>query len=135
MCVQEESGQKKKDHDYSFPKQARILRRSEFLYLGRRGKRYVTRFFIVHLYPNKKNRPRLGITVSKKIGNAVVRNQLKRRIREFFRLHQHGLPKSTDILIVARKASKELTYSMMCTDLTPLLVTAKEPLPSQKGDC
>jgi ribonuclease P protein component len=136
MYTQEPFGQKNVIHDYSFPKQARILRRSEFLYIARRGKRYSTQYFIILIASNAKNQTRLGITVSKKIGNAVKRNYLKRRIREFFRLHKYQLPESTDILIVARKGInvKRVTYAVICNDLKSILVKERSTRTNRKGD-
>lgn len=102
---------------FGFPKQDRILLRSDFLAVTRKGRRFSTRFFLVFLRPNRHGRTRLGITVSRKIGKAVKRNFLKRRVREFFRLHRPLLPRSTDIVIIAKKGIPELSYRMICQDL------------------
>lgn len=102
---------------FGYPKKDRILLRSDFLAVTRRGRRFSTRFFLVFLRPNRQGRTRLGITVSRKIGKAVKRNFLKRRLREFFRLHRPLLPRSTDIVIIAKKGIPELSYRMICQDL------------------
>jgi len=107
--------------DPSFSKDDRLLRRFEFLAATRKGRRYSTRFFLVFLLPNRLGRPRLGIVVSKKVGNAVKRNFLKRRIREFFRLHKGRLPPSTDIVVVAKKGIPYVAYREVCKDLERFL--------------
>jgi len=59
--------------------------------------------FIALIRPNLNNRTRLGITVSKRNGNAVKRNRIKRIIREYFRLNKHNLNQFWDINIIAKK--------------------------------
>ena len=53
---------------------------------------------------------RLGITVSRRVGNAVERNRVKRRVREFFRLNRERLQPTQDILVIARVGAKALGY-------------------------
>ena len=113
--------------DQSFSKQDRLLIRREFLATTRRGRRYTTRYFLVFLRSNRKGRPRLGVVVSKKVGKAIRRNYLKRRLREFFRLHKPWLPTSTDIVIVAKKGIPNLTYREICRDLERFLQDPSRP--------
>jgi ribonuclease P protein component len=63
----------------------RIRRRPEYLRAYRRGRRRAGAFVILHFTPNELGLPRLGVTVSKKVGNSVVRHRVKRRIVETFR--------------------------------------------------
>ena len=89
--------------DLRFPKRLRLLRASEFerVFAARNsaGNSYVTLYFAA----NELGHPRLGITVSRKVGNAVARNRWKRLLREAFRLSQQALP-AGDLVCVARAA-------------------------------
>jgi ribonuclease P protein component len=84
----------------SFPKAARVRRRREFLSFGRTGEKRRTECFVFLTAP--ASRPRLGITVSRKVGGAVVRNRLKRRIREIYRRHPDRGSWERDLIVIAR---------------------------------
>ena len=88
---------------HGFPKTARILRRNEYLAIQRSSLRVVTENFIIYGRKRRRRVSRIGITVSKKVGNAVVRNRVKRLVRESFRLHQTHLPTELDFVLVARR--------------------------------
>lgn len=101
---------------YSFTKQYRLLSRQEFLALATsRQKKSFPGFLIVWSNNNQLN-PRIGITASRKSGNAVVRNRAKRLIRECFRHHCHTLP-AVDINIVVRRSLADMTNSAVMADL------------------
>jgi ribonuclease P protein component len=61
--------------------------------------------------------PRFGFTVTKKIGNAVVRNRIRRRLREVVRRAEHGADKATDYVLVGRPAALTLQFERLVTDL------------------
>ncbi len=92
---------------YSFQKTHRIVRTKEFLRLRREGKRYLTGNFTIYILPNERGVTRLGIAVSRRVGRAVVRNRIKRLVREFFRLNIKNLPteRHVDLLIHTKKAT------------------------------
>ena len=90
------------------PKKARLLKRAQFLTLSKQGKRIYTGCFIAIVVKGTAQNNRIGITVSKKVGNAPERNRIKRLIREYFRHNRESIPGPKDINIIARK------------DLTPL---------------
>lgn len=81
-----------------------LKRNSDFQRLYRRGKSAVRPTMVVYSGRGIKGQIRLGITASKKIGGAVVRNRAKRRIRELFRSFQDELLTGKDICIVARSS-------------------------------
>ncbi|MBU0734211.1 MAG: ribonuclease P protein component [Pseudomonadota bacterium] len=93
---------------FSFPKKRRLLNRTDFVNLNRSGKRHHTRHFVVITKRNGLGITRLGVTVSKKSGNAVKRNRVKRLIREFFRLNYSKIPQGYDIVVAAKKDASYL---------------------------
>jgi len=101
----------------SFPKTARLTKRSQFLRISRTGKKAFTPHFIVICQDNDRLGQRLGVTVSSKVGNAVVRNRVKRTLREFFRMREQRFETNRDTLIIARKGAGELTYASFRTEL------------------
>ncbi len=88
---------------YTFPKDSRLRRRSEFIRLSGKGRRIHNRYFLIVAAPSAFCRSRLGITVTRKVGNAVIRNRIKRQTREFFRRRQAGLGGCWDINIIAKR--------------------------------
>lgn len=95
-----------------FPKAARIRRRREFLALGRTGQKRRTEHFVL-LLRHAAAAPRLGITVSRKVGDAVTRNRLKRRIREAFRRHDARAEFPYDVVIIAKPGSEAATVPVI----------------------
>lgn len=88
---------------YSFPKNERLLKRGSFLKLSRFGRKIHTRYFIAAMLDAETDRTRIGITVSKKVGNAVERTRIKRIIREYYRKNRDAISGNRDINIIARK--------------------------------
>lgn len=93
-----------------FPREYRFRKRPEFLAIQRRGRRLATRHFIVITRRKEAAPSRLGITTSRKVGNAPVRNRVRRLVREFFRRWRPALSPHRDILVIARPQAKELGY-------------------------
>ena len=83
------------------PKAARLRRRREFLLVQQRGTRLYSGDVLVLALDSRGARPRIGITVSSKIANAVERNRVKRWVREEFRAMQGDLP-AMDFVVIAR---------------------------------
>ncbi|MDO9566246.1 MAG: ribonuclease P protein component [Candidatus Desulfaltia sp.] len=92
-----------------FTKADRLLKRPDFLSLTAKGRRCKNNNFIAVFALDKTERTRLGITVSKKVGNAVVRNRIKRFTREYFRLNRHKNTGKVDINIIAKKEAVNLS--------------------------
>ena len=90
---------------FGFPKSARLLKSSEFDRVFSTRCRVSDRLILVYAIQNDLDYPRLGLTVSRKIGNAVVRNRWKRRIREVFRRLQNDLPRNLDLVVLPRQGA------------------------------
>ncbi len=75
---------------------------------------------VVYTRPNKLGRNRVGITAGKKLGHAVVRNRIKRRIREVYRLNEASLTPGWDIVIVARSRCTDAPFEKMMTSFLKL---------------
>src|SRR5437764_13610453 len=95
----------------SFRPSERLRKRSEFLRVQRQGRKLGTPHFLLFLLPGPGERPRLGITVSKKVGGAVERNRIKRLVREVFRRNQSVFPAGKDLVVVARRGAGGLDYA------------------------
>jgi len=102
---------------FKFPKYEKILNRADFVKLNRSGKRLYTKHFTLIKKQNGQGVTRLGVTVSKKTGNAVIRNRVKRLIREFFRLNKTHFPQGYDIVIIAKKDAGYLDFWKIKEDL------------------
>ncbi|MDB9822249.1 ribonuclease P protein component [Deltaproteobacteria bacterium] len=108
-----------------FPKNERLLNRKDFVNLNRLGKRYRTKHFTVIFKENGLGISRLGITVSKKIGNAVKRNRVKRYIREFFRANKKKFPNDFDVVIIANKGANDLIFCKIKEELGEIIPDKK----------
>ena len=82
----------------------------EFERVYRKGSVYRGRLFSVHALPNAIGEPRLGLSVSKKVGTAVKRNKVRRRLKEVFRFSATRLPENLDFVISARPAAAEASF-------------------------
>jgi ribonuclease P protein component len=79
-----------------------VKQNHEFRRLYSRGRSAVTPYLVVYCRPNKRENNRLGVTVSAKLGGAVVRNRVRRRLREVFRLAQPKMKQGYDVILVGR---------------------------------
>lgn len=94
----------------------------EFKSLYYRGGCFVSKRIVIYLRKNKFNKDinRLGLTVSKKIGNAVMRNKVRRRLKEIYRLNEDRLLSGYDLVIVARSTAADASYFELDKDMTYL---------------
>ena len=93
-------------------KRRRLSRSAEFERVYRQGRSKGNRFLVVYTFPREPDGedagPRLGLSVSRRVGGSVERSRVKRVLREAFRAEQEGLPTAADYVLVARPALREL---------------------------
>ena len=107
------------------PHPERLKKRWEFQRGYKKGRKYWNRYFVVYVNRNALRRARLGVTVSKKVGNSVKRNRVKRLIRESFRLSKSKILPGYDIIVVSRPPAVNLKYQQAEEALLQLLRNAK----------
>jgi len=88
----------------------RLTDSPEFERVYRQGTAYRGRLFSVHAFPNEHGTPRLGLSVSRKVGNAVTRNAVRRRLREVFNSCISELSGNLDLVVSARPTAAEATF-------------------------
>ena len=112
--------------NFSFKKTERLAKRPQFENVMAEGeKKRVERLCIIFSLPNELDRRRLGIIASKKIGNAVARNRVKRRIREIFRHIKHHMEPALDIVVISGKDMAKLPYRVIEKKLSNALLTER----------
>ena len=87
-----------------------LKKNKDFQNVYRKGKSYANRYFVMYVLKNETEQNRLGISVSKKVGNSVIRHHLTRLVREAYRLHEDMFNSGLDIVVIARGAAKDITY-------------------------
>lgn len=87
-----------------------LKKNRDFQYVYRNGKSYANRYFIMYVLENHQEMNRLGISVSKKVGNSVVRHHLCRIVREIYRLHEDMFNSGLNIVVIARPSAKDVSY-------------------------
>jgi ribonuclease P protein component len=119
---------------HGFPARLRLKQRREFLRVQRGGRKHHVRHFMVFVArripaptssssaePNTEPLPtRLGITVTRKIGDAVTRKRIKRLVREVFRQHRERLPSGMDLVFVAKQQAAEVDFAGVLADFEAL---------------
>ncbi len=115
-----------------FGRADRLLQSCDFKRVLESGERRSSRSFAIFLstqspraQPAGTPRPKLGVTVSKQVGNAVVRNRIKRRVREWFRHNRRRLPAKKDVVVIARPAAKGLSGSAVADALDQLMIGSR----------
>jgi ribonuclease P protein component len=93
-----------------FPRQFRVVKTAEYQKLYREGRKTYSERFVLFSCENGLGHGRIGITVSRKIGGAVVRNRIKRLFREIFRRSRGQIPNQLDILVNAKAACVGVSY-------------------------
>ena len=111
----------------AYPASARIRRRAEYRRIQGSKARVHAKHFILLLSSSETQR--LGITVTKKVGNAVARNRVKRVLREVFRRNRDLFPEQTDVVVIAKKGAPRLGYEAVRSEL----IAVQDGLRRQRG--
>lgn len=106
--------------EHLLTKADRILKRSGFLWLSKTGHRLHNRYFLMVYLPGTTDRVRLGITVTRRVGNAVCRNRIKRHCREFFRRNRRRISGIWDINLIVKKEAAGVPADRIYTALMNL---------------
>ena len=87
-----------------------LKKNSQFQFVYKNGKSYANKYFVMYVKENGLEINRIGISVSKKVGNSVVRHRVTRLVRESYRLHESIFNSGLDIVIVARPGAATVGY-------------------------
>ena len=82
----------------------------QFRFVYKNGRSYANKYFIMYVKENGLDKNRIGISVSKKVGNSVVRHRITRLVRESYRLHESVFNSGLDMVIIARPAAASIGY-------------------------
>jgi len=119
---------------FSFPKEKRLVSNSQFKAVLARGLRLSNGLLTLCMAENDCGYPRLGVSVSKSCGNAVVRNRLKRLLREAFRQSQDRIPAGFDYLIMIHPVRSKSLTSNEVKDSFLALVNSSQKTENRQSD-
>ena len=107
--------------DRRLRRRERVRRRSDFDRAYRRGEHSRGQYVRLHWIANELPYCRLGITVGRRVGGAIARNRLKRRVREIFRNHKESFPKGRDVIVHLLAGADGLEYVEMEQQILELI--------------
>ena len=87
-----------------------LKRNCDFQNVYRNGKSYANKYLVMYVMENNSERNRLGISVSKKVGNSIIRHRITRLIRESYRLQENIFNSGLDIVVVARANAASASF-------------------------
>ncbi|HEV2233982.1 MAG TPA: ribonuclease P protein component [Terriglobia bacterium] len=105
---------------HAFPKAFRLLRRAQFKRVYDEGQRRSASICTIFFLSNGLSQTRLGVTTPVRLGNAVFRNRLKRRLREVFRLHRETIPGGWDIVLNPRQSVAKVAFPTLVREILRL---------------
>lgn len=91
-----------------------LKKNKDFGFVYKNGKSYANKYLVMYILNNGLEKNRIGISVSKKVGNSIVRHRLTRLIRESNRLNADSLKSGYDIVVIARVTAKGRGYAEIC---------------------
>ena len=87
------------------------MKNRDFQNVYKKGKSFANKYLVMYVSDNPEGKSKLGISVSKKVGNSVVRHRLARLIRETYRLNTHMFNSGLNIIVIARTTAKGKNFA------------------------
>ena len=103
-----------------YPHSESLKKNRDFQLLYKEGKSRANRYLVLYVKENGMEKNRFGVSVSKKVGNSVVRHRITRLIRESYRLHEDMFNSGLDMAVIARASAKGRSMSEICSALLHL---------------
>ena len=94
-----------------------IKKAYQFRKVYKRGKSIVGKYFVIYYSRNGEDYNNIGFTVSKKVGNSVIRNKVRRRLKESFRMYENDIKLGYNIVIVARVAMNYIAFEKLVVEM------------------
>lgn len=117
-----------------------LKKNKDFQHVYKNGTSQANRYLVMYVLENRYRKNRLGISVSKKVGNSVVRHRVTRLIRESYRLNEMEFKNGLDIVVIARPSAKNITYKeaenaiLHLAGRNHIIGTARQTLPGENND-
>ena len=106
---------------FSLPPRLRLRNRTAFKHVYENGRFLSNQLMAVHYFPHPEKAHRVGFTAGKRLGNAVIRNRCKRRLKECYRLFRDEAPDGIDLIVVARKSLVKAEWASVVAAYRDLL--------------
>lgn len=103
-----------------YPHSESLKKNKDFQILYKEGKSCANRYLVLYVRENGMDQNRFGVSVSKKVGNSVVRHRITRLIRESYRLHEDMFNSGLDMAVIARASAKGRSMNEICSALLHL---------------
>lgn len=87
-----------------------LKKNKDFQLTYKKGKSYANRYLVMYVRENGTSGNRLGLSVSKKVGNSVIRHRVTRLLRESYRLQEEHFRRGYDVIVIARASAKDRSY-------------------------
>lgn len=106
-------------------KEERLVKGSDFKAVYENGRSFADRFLVLYVLGSEEGSLKLGISVGKRVGGSVVRNRLKRLVREAFRLNRQYICKGSKLVIIVRGAGRDIDFHQLENSFRKLLRRAE----------